>query len=267
VLADAASFLPLMPQPLDYRIEFLKDIAPLRQCMEIQKLAWGFTDADILPLRTLVVCTKIGGQVFGALDNSGTVLGFLNAFPGYRDGLVYLHSQMMGVRPEYQNQGIGKQLKLAQREEALHRGIGRIEWTFDPLEVWNARFNIELLGAVCRRYLVDTYGASSSHLHSGFPTDRLVAEWYLNSSRVKSKLQTEPLTNLSPQQVSVEIPLNIRDLKSTAPDTALKIQLSVRKRMLELFSSNYYLSRFEIKPTTQKAAYVFEPLDESGLFL
>jgi hypothetical protein len=84
---------------------------------------------------------------------------------------------------------------------------------------------------------------------------------------VKAKLQTEPLTNRSPQQASVEIPLNIRDLKSTAPDTALSIQLSVRKRMLELFSSNYYLSRFEIKPATQKAAYIFEPLDESGLFL
>jgi predicted GNAT superfamily acetyltransferase len=254
-----------MPQSLDYRIEVLKDIEHLRQCVEIQKVVWGFADEDVVPLRTFVVCTKIGGQVFGALDNRRTVLGFLNAFPGYRDGRVYLHSQMLGVRPNYQNQGIGKQLKLAQRKEALQRGIDLIEWTFDPLEVRNAWFNIELLGAICRRYLVDTYGASSSHLHGGLPTDRLVAEWHLSSFRVKSRVETELVANLRSPQASVEIPLNARDLKSTAPDTALKIQLTLRERMLELFNSNYCVSQFEIKPAVRKAAYLFEPLDESRL--
>jgi predicted GNAT superfamily acetyltransferase len=122
-----------------------------------------------------------------------------------------------------------------------------------------------LLGAICRRYLVDTYGASSSHLHGGLPTDRLVAEWHLSSFRVKSRVETELVANLRSPQASVEIPLNARDLKSTAPDTALKIQLTLRERMLELFNSNYCVSQFEIKPAVRKAAYLFEPLDESRL--
>src|SRR5258706_16162743 len=100
-----------MSKPTAYRVQLLEDIDQLRQCVEIQHQAWGFSDADTVPMRSLVVCSKIGGQVFGAVDGSGHVVGFLNAFPGYRDGKVYLHSNMMGVRPEYQNQGIGRGLK------------------------------------------------------------------------------------------------------------------------------------------------------------
>src|SRR5215831_1316629 len=175
---------PIMPEALSYKIELLTNVALLRQCLEIQRRAWGFSDEDLLPIRLLVVCGKIGGHVFGALDANGRVLGFLNAFPGLRDGQVYFHSQMMGVLPEYQNLGIGRQLKLAQRAEALRQGVSRIEWTFDPLEVRNAYFNIESLGAICRRFYVDTYGTTSSQLQAGLPTDRLVAEWHLDSARV-----------------------------------------------------------------------------------
>jgi len=145
-----------MSEPISYTVEFLRDIDLLRQCVDLQRKAWGFGDEDLLPLRMLVVCTKIGGQVFGALDPNRKVLGFVNAFPGLRDGKIYLHSQMMGVLPEFQNLGIGKKLKLKQRDEAMSRGIQRVEWTFDPLETRNARFNLEILGAICRRFYVNT---------------------------------------------------------------------------------------------------------------
>ena len=85
-----------MPGPLSYKIEILEKIELLRECVELQRQAWGFSDEDLLPVRMLVVCNKIGGQVFGALDSNHKVLAFLNAFPGFRDGQVYLHSQMMG---------------------------------------------------------------------------------------------------------------------------------------------------------------------------
>src|SRR5512132_1887696 len=124
-----------MPEAIHYKIEFLQDIDLLRQCLEIQKKAWGFSAEEVLPLRMLIVCTKIGGQVLGAVQSEGKVIGFVNAVPGFHEGSVFLHSQIMGVLPQYQNLGIGKHLKLAQRDEALNRGIDRIEWTFDPLEV------------------------------------------------------------------------------------------------------------------------------------
>jgi len=191
------------------------------------------------------------------------VLGFINAFPGFRNGEVYLHSQMMAVRPEAQNRGIGKRLKLAQREEALQRGISRVEWTFDPLEIRNARFNIELLGALCRRYFVNSYGVTSSHLHGGLPTDRLVAEWYLNSPRVCSQLglASLPSRDVAPKG-SVNIPLNIGEIKVSDPQVALKIQLTVRQQMQELFSQGLCLTHFQIDRGAGKATYLFEMADD-----
>ncbi|MCI0418256.1 MAG: GNAT family N-acetyltransferase [Acidobacteria bacterium] len=257
-----------MPKSSSYRVVFLQDIDQLRQCVEIQRRAWGFADADIVPLRSLVVCAKIGGQVFGAVDSSGQVLGFLNAFPGYRDGQVYLHSNMMGVLPECQNQGIGRQLKLAQREEALSRGINLVEWTFDPLEIRNARINLELLGAVCRKYLVNVYGVSTSHLHGGMPTDRLIAEWHLNSARVKSRIGSPPVPVPSSENlISLEVPLNIQELKSAQPEAAAKIQLGLRERMMDLFERNFFISRFAIDTASQKATYLLESLEQTNPFL
>ena len=89
----------LMPTSQDYRIEPLTDIQRLRECIEIQRKIWGFSDLDLLPLRSLVVSRKIGGQVLGAIDGDNDLLGFLTALPGYREGKVYLHSHMMGVLP------------------------------------------------------------------------------------------------------------------------------------------------------------------------
>jgi predicted GNAT superfamily acetyltransferase len=127
----------------------------------------------------------VGGQVFGAFDGEKLV-GFLLAIPGIRpDGRVYLHSHMMGVLPEYRNAGIGRQLKMRQREDAIARGIDLIEWTFDPMQLKNAWFNIEGLGAIARRYVRNQYGVSSSALQGGLPTDRLVAEWWVNAERLR----------------------------------------------------------------------------------
>lgn len=255
-----------MPKPSAYRVRLIDDIDQLRQCLEIQRLAWGFSDADILPIRSLLICSKIGGQVFGAVDDDGQVLGFLNAFPGYRDGKVYLHSNMMGVRPEYQNHGIGRQLKLAQREEALSRGIELVEWTFDPLEVRNARINLELLGAICRTYLANFYGVSSSRLHGGLPTDRLVAEWHLNSSRVKSRLEATPVPLPKQDLVSLQLPLNIQQLKLDDMDAVARIQSDLRERMMDLFQRKFFISRLAIDPAKETATYLFESFEQTNSF-
>lgn len=256
-----------MPESIRYKIEPLAEIGLLRQCVEIQRQAWGFSDEDLLPARMLVVCSKIGGQVLGALDPNGKVLGFLNAFPGIREGKLYLHSQMMGVLPQYQNLGIGKQLKLAQREEALKRGITRIEWTFDPLEIRNARFNIENLAAICRRFYVNTYGTTSSQLQAGLPTDRLVAEWFLDSARVKERILREGLKRQASGCTLVELPLNIGKLKSDNPELALQVQLEFRQQLLRLLDQAYCVTRFEIDPVCQKARYWLEPFGKHILDL
>jgi predicted GNAT superfamily acetyltransferase len=122
------------------------------------------------------------------------MVGFAFSLPGVKTGdsgeggegnESYLHSHMLAVKEGYRNRQIGAQLKLAQRREAMSRGIRRIEWTFDPLEIKNAFLNIHKLGAIIRRYEPDFYGVSSSRLQGGLPTDRLVAEWWLASPRAQ----------------------------------------------------------------------------------
>lgn len=155
----------------------------LAEAVRLQKEIWGFDDVDLLPVRLFVVATKIGGQVLGAFENT-RMIGFLISIPGVKPGgLAFLHSQMMGVIQEYRNSGVGRMLKLRQREIALAAGIELIEWTFDPLEVKNAFFNIERLGVVVKRYVLNQYGTTTSALHGGLPTDRCIAEWHIAKSK------------------------------------------------------------------------------------
>jgi predicted GNAT superfamily acetyltransferase len=179
----------------------------MRACVALQKEVWGFSDADLVPLRIFVVAEKIGGQVVGAFHQQ-ELAGFALALPGARKGAPYLHSQMLAVRKQYRDAGLGRRLKLFQRDDALSRRFELMEWTFDPLEIKNSYFNIERLGAVARRYTVNQYGVTSSRLQGGLPTDRLVAEWWLNSERVASLLSTgkkRPLQTLNRIPVPAEI--------------------------------------------------------------
>ncbi len=152
-------------------------------CVELQRQIWGESDLEVEPPTMFVVAAHTGGQVLGAFAG-GRMAGYLLAVPGTRNGAPYLHSHQLGVAQDFRDRGIGRQLKLFQREEALGRGIRLIEWTFDPFELRNAHFNLNRLGAICRRYEPNLYGVTTSPLHRGLPTDRLLAEWHLDAPRV-----------------------------------------------------------------------------------
>jgi predicted GNAT superfamily acetyltransferase len=201
----------------------------------MQKEVWQFDDTDLVPLRVFVVALKIGGQVIGAFQGSD-LLGFVFSLPGTRSGHSYLHSHMLAVREQHRNLGLGRRLKLAQREEALARNIELIEWTFDPVEIKNAYLNIARLGAITRTYSVDHYGASSSPLQGGLPTDRLVAEWWLRSARVEGVLGGREVP--ARPEVTIEVPAAIYSWKASAEtrERAAQVQLRNRKIFLDAFS-------------------------------
>lgn len=160
----------------------------LREVVALQKTIWGWDDADLLPFRMMVVATKVGGQLLGGFID-GRMVAFCLAIPGLKPpAKPYLHSHMLGVLPEYRNVGLGRRLKLRQRDDAIARGLDLIEWTFDPLEMKNAYFNIERLGVIIRRYIRNEYGVSSSRLHGGIPTDRCVAEWWIRKPRERREV-------------------------------------------------------------------------------
>ena len=177
----------------EIRIAALTELSEFERCVELQLAVWQYDAADLIPRRMFLLAKKIGGQVFGAFDDEagGAIVAFAMSLVGHRDGRTYLHSHMLAVLPEYRNLGIGRRLKLAQRDDAIGRGIELMEWTFDPLEIKNAHLNIARLGAICRRYAPNFYGASSSPLQGGLPTDRLYAEWWLRSERVERMLKGE----------------------------------------------------------------------------
>jgi predicted GNAT superfamily acetyltransferase len=193
----------------------------LRACVALQKEVWNFTDAELVPLRMFVVAEKVGGQVMGAFEGSQMV-GFALSLPGTRTGHVYLHSHMLAVRKDHRNSGLGRRLKLLQREDALARGIELIEWTFDPLEIKNAYLNIEKLGAIVRRYNINQYGITSSPLQGGLPSDRLIAEWWLKSKRVETLLGTGKNPPFQ-REAEVPVPAQIYEWKAS-PETRAKAQ-------------------------------------------
>ena len=221
----------------------LKGLDELNEAVRLQKEIWGFADIELLPLRLFVVAQKVGGQTLGAFDGDRMV-GFLLAIPGLRQGTMYLHSHMMGVLPEYRNLRIGRRLKLAQREEALSRGIRLVEWTFDPLELKNAFFNIERLGAIVRRYVRNQYGTTSSPLHGGLPTDRCVAEWHLDSAHASAILERREYDR-GPVLERIAIPADIASIRETNPEKAKRIQAEASDRFEEYFGRGLAVTGFD----------------------
>ena len=225
-------------------IRLCHDLEEMRACVALQKEVWNFSDADLVPLRMFVVADKIGGQIIAAFEGR-EVVGFGLSIPGYRDGRSYLHSHMLAVRQNYRNAGLGRRIKLFQRDEALARGFELIEWTFDPLEIKNAYLNIERLAAIARRYNINQYGITSSPLQGGLPTDRLVAEWWLKSKRVEIILKGEK--SQFKLVKSIAIPAQIYEWKA-APATrrrAKEVQDRTRDEFLKAFADGLAVLGYE----------------------
>jgi predicted GNAT superfamily acetyltransferase len=214
------------------------------EVVSLQKEIWGYAEIELLPLRFFIVANKIGGQVLGAFDNKKMV-AFCICIPGLKEnGKNYLHSHMLGVLPKYRNTGLGRQMKLKQRQYALAEGVPLIEWTFDPLEIKNAFFNIERLGAIIRRYVHNQYGTTSSHLHGGLPTDRLVPEWWVGSERVEAICSGKPYER--PEILArISVPANISDLKRERPEEAREIQTEIAAQFSEQFRKDLAVIGFE----------------------
>jgi predicted GNAT superfamily acetyltransferase len=217
----------------------------MRACVALQKQVWNFSDLDLVPLRMFVVAQKIGGQVIGAFDGKDLV-SFAMALPGARNAHAYLHSQMLAVRSDCRNAGLGRRMKLFQRDDALQRGFELMEWTFDPLEIKNAYLNIEKLGAIARRYTVNQYGITSSPLQGGLPSDRLIAEWWMNSKRVQSLLSGGRLETVEPVQ-TIDVPTQVYEWKATEASRVRAQQVQERNRgeFLKAFADGLAVLRYE----------------------
>jgi predicted GNAT superfamily acetyltransferase len=236
-------------------------IEEFEACVRLERAVWKSADIDVVPIPLFVVAAETGGQVLGAFHGNDLV-GFTMAIAGCRDREPFLHSHMTAVRDAYRDRGIGRQLKLFQRADALACGISLVEWTFDPLIAKNAHFNFMRLGAVARRYVPNAYGITTSPLHGGLPTDRLVAEWHLRSQRVRLVLAGKrPAAAFANTAVRISIPDNLEALKATDPARAAQIQSEIRAQFIRWLAKKYAATA--VAPGPSGTDYILEPWKES----
>jgi len=255
---------PTAPFP----IRALASVADLRAIEDLQREVWGFDDIEVVPLHVLMTTVRHGGQLLGAFDGD-RVVGFSFGFRGVDvDGTPVLCSHLLAVAPAARGQGLGIALKWAQRAAALRAGIGRILWTYDPLEHGNARLNLGRLGGVSDRYLVDLYGELRDALNAGLPTDRIEVVWDLDSPRVRARapgsehdLVAKPapadadpgprLDDGTPSgtiadpggltRVRLSAPADAQKLRRLDPDAARAWRLHLREGLRALFARGYLL--------------------------
>ncbi|MEM6431074.1 MAG: GNAT family N-acetyltransferase [Deinococcota bacterium] len=252
-------------------IRELHGAADMQQCEDIQREVWGMGDLEVVPTNQLIAALHAGSCLLGAWQGDKLV-GFVYGFPAYHPEQTPaqgMHSHMMAVLPEARGLGLGKQLKWAQRDWCLTRGLTWITWTFDPLQARNARLNFEHFGALADHYLDNVYGELTGTLNSGLPSDRLLAMWHLHDPQVDALERGEVQpdiqfdVNESPfalenndgepaainlglltPSVRVAVPADVSALKRYAPEVALKWRLEQRRVFHHYFANGYRIRRF-----------------------
>lgn len=259
------------------------EIEDINKVVDLQADIWS---PDVVsPQPQLVASIHHGGIIIGAFSGEQLV-GFCYGFAGYKDGEAYLISHMAGILPDYQNAGIGYQLKIMQREWAIDYGYKKVIWTYDPLEIRNGYFNICKLGAYSNRYISGYYGEMNDKLNKGLPTDRLEIEWDICSKRVVDAVhgflqnqtvsQYELLLNFdqangypTPRPLKIKmkenqagyripVPSNIQQIKKQNPEVASAWRYAVRAAITEAFLIGYRITGVQRERNSKIHFYILE---------
>jgi predicted GNAT superfamily acetyltransferase len=260
------------------RIAPLTTIDEYAECERLQQLIWESDAVDVVPRHLLLTFQRHGGVVLGAFDSAGQMIGFSFGFLGQTAsdnplaaGMPWQHcSHELGVVRAWRGQGVGYQLKLAQRDWVMRQGLDLMTWTYDPLEIANASLNIGKLGATCRCYLRDLYGAMPDGLNAHLPSDRFEVAWRLASLEVVRRvtegwqppsresllgagavvvnpgqvdeqgiIRPSDLRPLEGSQLLVEVPANFQTVKKASLDLALAWRLNSRAAFETSFAAGY----------------------------
>ena len=205
----------------------------MAECVELQREVFALPEIEVSPVRHFVITRNAGGFVLGAYDGD-RLAGFVLSVPAFMRGRRAFYSHMTGVRPEYQSHGIGARLKWAQRERALSEGVKYIKWTFEPVKARNAYFNLEKLGAIVAEYQANFYGTDyatapeQSGRRIGLASDRLFAEWHLESEKVTALAERREFSEGREPTVKIEIMNDFLALVAQDAEAALSEQVRIR---------------------------------------
>jgi len=220
-------------------------------CIRLQREVFGLPELEISPRRHLIVSRQAGGWTLGAFV-ADQLVGFVHHLAAVRENTVFGYSHMMAVAREYQNKGVGARLKWSQRERAMNEGRNFIKWTWDPMQARNAYFNLNRLGVTVRSYAANFYGTdyATSPLPEGTPppgidSDRLFAEWQLNSAKVTKLAQgAGPTADIAAAR-TIQIPADWNSLCALDARAARTEQLRVRAEFQDAFATGLECAGFD----------------------
>ncbi len=254
-------------------------------CVQLQNATWGENFAECVPPAILMIGQKIGGVSAGAFNEQGKMLGFVFGLTGIKDDRLVNWSHMLAVRNDVRGQGIGRKLKLYQRELLLERGIEIVYWTYDPLVAKNAHINLNKLGARIQEYIEDMYGEDTgSDLHRGLGMDRFIVNWAIGDKRVEQTISGKLVTvadrfmetlvvntesgdnNPRPvekelpeiETVRIEIPLDIEIIQETDIELAGEWRENTRRAFVRYLDKGYRIEGFYREKKTNRCYYVLK---------
>jgi predicted GNAT superfamily acetyltransferase len=226
-------------------------------CVELQRDTWGRDFNDVVTASVQLVSQKIGGVAAGAFDSTGRLAGFVYGMTGVQDGRIVHWSDMLAVRPEAQNAGLGRRLKEHQRKTVAKIGAEVIYWTFDPLQARNAHLNLNVFGVRVVEYVRDMYGENTgSELHRGIGTDRLVVAWPVKDSALASRRKEIASASKAKNTLQVEVPRDVTSMLSTDPAGAKRWREANRSALMNAMKT-HRIDGFTIE--SDRAFYLLVP--------
>jgi predicted GNAT superfamily acetyltransferase len=223
-------------------------IEELTSCVELQREVFALPEIEISPVRHFIVTRNAGGFTLGAFAN-GELIGFVLSVPAYLHGERAFYSHMTAVRASFQGQGVGAGLKWAQRDRSLSEGVRFIKWTFEPVKARNAFFNLEKLGAIAREYQENFYGIDYSTAPEqdkiGLASDRLFAEWELESEKVNALSAGKEFDESRSPIRSIIVPADWYGLVAADASGALAEQIRIRTQFQSAFADGLVCRGFD----------------------
>jgi predicted GNAT superfamily acetyltransferase len=231
-------------------------VEELGDCVQLQRDVFALPEIEISPVRHFIVTKNAGGFTLGTFVDDELV-GFVLSVPAFLRGEKAFYSHMTAVKKEFQSYGIGAKLKWAQREKALEKNVRYIKWTFQPVQARNAFFNLEKLGAIVRHYEPNFYGTDYSTSHEidgnlGLDSDRLFAEWHLESEKVKALANGETYQETDEIVQKIGIPNNWNEIAEADTVKAIAEQNRIKTEFQNAFAKGLIVKGFERSETAPK---------------
>lgn len=235
----------------------LQSDADYQACLDLQYETWGRGFRESVPPSMMRVAQMLGGVASGAFRQDGRMLGFVFGITGVRNGALVHWSDLLAVRPEARNTGIGRQLKAHQRSSVAAVGARAVLWTFDPLVGRNAHINFNVFGASATEYVVDMYGTNTgSDLHRGIGTDRLVMEWPVDDDEVQRRRSLDAAALGRGTPLRIDVPEDISSLLGADPGAARRWREETRRAFTTALSDGYRVRGFRRGPAGTGGHYL-----------